>query len=79
MSEQVIADLTFEIEQIDQLLEKYTGLLENTEKGKPSLIEVAALGSVLHSFYNGLENIFTTIARIWTATCPTARSGIAIY
>ena len=63
MSEQVIADVTFEIEQIDQLLEKYTGLLEYTEKGKPSLIEVTALGSVLHSFYNGLENIFTTIAK----------------
>lgn len=55
--------MTFEIGQIDQLLDKFTGLLENTEKGKPSLIEVTALGSVLHSFYNGLENIFTTIAK----------------
>lgn len=28
---------------------------------EPTLVELTAIGSILHSFYNGIENIFKTI------------------
>ena len=55
--------INVEIKQIDKLLNTYKELFEKCEKEKPDTIEIAALGSVLHSFYNGLENIFKIIAR----------------
>lgn len=63
MVEQVISQVKFEIDQIDQLFDSYADLLERAQKSTPNLIEVTALASVLHSFYNGLENIFLSIAK----------------
>ncbi|MBN1997120.1 hypothetical protein JW935_06180 [candidate division KSB1 bacterium] len=50
--------IELEISQIDQLLESYAKILEKAQEEELDLIEITALGSVLHSFYNGLENIF---------------------
>jgi len=49
--------------QIDQLLAAYADLLERAQKNTPDLVELTAIASVLHSFYNGLENIFLSIAK----------------
>jgi len=45
--------------------------LEQAQKQVPDLIEVTAVASVLHSFYNGLENIFLSIAKGIDAHVPT--------
>ena len=42
-----------QIEQMNELIESYRNLLDSTLEKDPDLIEVSALGSVLHSFYNG--------------------------
>lgn len=55
--------IQFEIQQIDRLIETYSELLKKCWQNEPDNIEIAALGSVLHSFYNGLENIFSVIAK----------------
>ena len=55
--------MTFEIGQIDQLLAVYADLVERVQQRPPDLVEITALASVLHSFYNGLENIFLSIAK----------------
>jgi len=61
------SDLTlkvqFEIAQIDRLLETYADLLVRAQQTTPDLVEIAALATVLHSFYNGLENIFQLVAK----------------
>ena len=59
----VISQIKFEIKQIDRLFERYTDLLERVQKGTPDLVDITAAASVLHSFYNGLENIFLSIAK----------------
>jgi hypothetical protein len=59
----VISQIKFEIEQIDHLFELYAGLLERVQEGTPDLVDITAVASVLHSFYNGLENIFLSIAK----------------
>ncbi len=61
--EKVVSQVKFEISQIDHLFEMYAGLLEQTPQESPDLVEVTAIASVLHSFYNGLENIFLSIAK----------------
>lgn len=71
MVEKVVSQVKFEIGQIDHLLESYTDLLEKVRKETPDLVEITALASVLHSFYNGLENIFLSIAKGIDKDVPT--------
>ena len=63
LANQIISQIKFEVDQIDQLLKSYTELLEKTKKSEPNLVEITAIASVLHSFYNGVENIFLSIAK----------------
>lgn len=72
MTEKVASQVQFQIEQIDHLFESYAGLLEKGGRDRPDLIEVTALASVLHSFYNGLENIFMSIAKGIDSHVPTS-------
>lgn len=63
MHDKAVSQIRFEIEQIDRLLESYAGLLKRDEGEIPDLVEITAIASVLHSFYNGVENIFLIIAK----------------
>jgi hypothetical protein len=71
LSESLSERIQHDVDLIDQLLEAYADLLASVEQNPPDLIEVTALASVLHSFYNGLESIFVTIAREVDETIPT--------
>ncbi|MBI4790009.1 MAG: hypothetical protein HY782_23490 [Chloroflexi bacterium] len=70
LAEKVISQINFEIEQIDQLLASYAELLERVQKTEPNLVETTAVASVLHSFYNGLENVFLSIAKGFDGNVP---------
>ena len=61
--DKVISQIKFEIEQVDHLFASYADLLEQTQRETPDLVKVTAVASVLHSFYNGLENIFLVIVK----------------
>jgi hypothetical protein len=52
-----------ELEQLRQLLERHEELIAKCEQEDPNFIECSALATMLHSFYTGIENIFTRIAR----------------
>ena len=64
MTNRVISQIEFELGQIEQLFEAYVDLLDRRNKKKPDLVEITALASILHSFYNGLENIFLSIPKV---------------
>jgi hypothetical protein len=51
-----------EMEQIRQLLEAHRPLLNKCTSVKPDAIERSALAAMLHSYYNGVENIFQRVA-----------------
>ena len=57
------AKIEYEIIQIDELLNKSKILITLCKKKEPDFVEVVAVGSILHSFYNGIENIFVLIAK----------------
>lgn len=61
--EQVRAQIEFEVEQIDLLLSTYADLLTRVQQRNPDTVEIAAVATVLHSFYNGVENIFASVAK----------------
>lgn len=47
---------------IDQLFTAYAFVLDTLSEEDPGFIETSALSTMLHSFYNGIENIFKRIA-----------------
>lgn len=59
----IIADIQFEISQIEKELSSYQSLFELVQKRDPDLIELTALGAVLHSFYTGFEKILYMVAK----------------
>jgi hypothetical protein len=70
LAEKVISQVQVEIGQIDHLFDTYADLWDRLQKTTPDLVEVTAVASVLHSFYNGLENIFLSIAKGIDAEVP---------
>lgn len=55
--------IKFKINDIDKLFLEYDLIFKKIEVETPDLFDMTILGSVLHSFYNGLENIFEIIAK----------------
>ncbi len=55
--------IKFEISEIDAEIKAYKPLLEKCKIKKPDFIEMTALASALHSFYNGIEKIFVIISK----------------
>lgn len=60
-----------ELEQLGHLLETHQALLNRSSDTDPSAVELMALAAVLHSFYNGVENILKRIAIEIDGTMPT--------
>ena len=52
-----------EIDQIDELFAQYRDLLDRAATKEPDHVQRAALASVLHSFYTGVEGILLTVAK----------------
>jgi hypothetical protein len=71
LTERAVSHVRFELAQIEQLLDIYPDLFTRVQQRPPDLVEITAVASVLHSFYNGLENIFLAIAKGCDHQVPT--------
>lgn len=63
MHESTSSRIEFEIAQTERLLQAYGGLLDRVQQVEPTLVELTATASVLHSFYTAVENILLAIAK----------------
>ncbi len=63
LDNEIVDKIKVETSLLDQLLKVYSDLLDRSQKAPPDVVELAAMSSVLHSFYNGIENIFVLIAK----------------
>jgi hypothetical protein len=70
LADEVASKVRFEVTQIDRLFETYADLLAGVQRSTPNHVEIAALSTVLHSFYGGLENIFQLVAKRLDASLP---------
>lgn len=70
MHKELYEKIEFEITQIEHLLETHKLLLNLCKIKVPDSTEIAAIGSILHSFYNGIERIFLLIAKDYDNTTP---------
>jgi hypothetical protein len=73
--ERAIAQIAFEITQIDNLFGVYAELLTRVQQHQPDTVEIAAVASVLHSFYNGIEKIFLIVAKQVDENAPTGNQS----
>jgi hypothetical protein len=64
--------MVFEISQIDKLLNDSKPLLDLCKLKVPDFIEISAAALVLHSFYNGIENILVLIFKHYDNQLPTS-------
>ena len=64
------AKLLFEISQIDKLLNDSKPLFDLYTLKTPDFIEMSAGAMVLHSFYNGIENILVLIFKNYDEQLP---------
>ncbi len=53
--------IALEITKLDKLVEKSSILLSKSNITEPDFIEINAIGSILHSYYCGVESIFNLI------------------
>jgi len=64
------AKILFEISQIDKLIDKSKPLLDLCKLKTPDYIEISAAALLLHSFYNGIENILILIFKHYDEELP---------
>ncbi len=55
--------ISSEIQQIEELLARFAPLVDPVRANAPDAVQCAALGTVLHSFYTGMEGIFLAVAK----------------
>ena len=63
MSDRLFKQINVEIEQLTILVEKFKPLVAKCSLHEPDVFEVVALGSMLHSFYTGVENVFNRVRK----------------
>jgi hypothetical protein len=63
LPEELVEEIASEMESIEELFNKYGPLIEKVRSRDPDFFELGSLAMLLHSFYNGLENIFTRVAK----------------
>lgn len=59
-----------ELNELDELMHRYSEAILSASASEPELLHVTALGSVLHSFYSGIERIFTDVAKRIDGSLP---------
>lgn len=61
MDNSIKEKITLEISKIDTLVEKSSILLDKCKIAEPDFVELNAIGSILHSYYSGIESVFNLI------------------
>ena len=72
MDNKLKAKILFEISQIEKLLKDSKPLFDLCKIKKPDFIEMSAAAMILHSFYNGIENILILVLKFYDRQLPTS-------
>ena len=61
MRDDLASQIIYEVSQLDRLLSEYGPLLAALERTPPDAVQTAAVASVLHSFYTGVETLLSRL------------------
>ena len=75
MDKAIKEQIEFKISDIDKLFSEFDLIFQKVENNTPDLFDMTILGSILHSFYNGIENIFEIIAKNIDNDLPTGNKS----
>jgi len=67
-------EVDLELAEMRRLFQEHESLLASAERGEPDGTQVLALAAILHSFYNGCENVFKRIAQEIDHSLPTGEA-----
>ena len=70
MDEVIKKKIEFEISQLNEHLSKSSLLVKKCSVQEPDYVELCAIGSILQSFYNGIENILLVISKNIDGVAP---------
>jgi hypothetical protein len=62
--------ILLEIEQIDELIDESSLLFDLCKIREPNFVERCGIALILHSFYNGIENIISMIIKNKDSVLP---------
>lgn len=63
MDDLIRQKIEFEISQLDEHISKSSILIQKCKLREPDYIELCAVGSIIQSYYNGIENILLLISK----------------
>lgn len=66
-------EIELELAQLRRLLDVFSGIRGKTRTNSPDQVQIMALGGLLHSFYNGVENIFKRVTVHIDGVSPNGR------
>ena len=70
MDNSIIQKIAYEIEQIDENMNASQPLLDLCKIKEPDFVEKCGIAMILHSFYNGIENILLIIIKNTDSNLP---------
>lgn len=70
MSDEAAAQVRFHLTQLARLRAEFADLAAQSLTRQPSMVERAALATMLHSFYGGVEGVFDSIADLIDQEVP---------
>ncbi|MCL0070230.1 hypothetical protein M1N89_01130 [Dehalococcoidia bacterium] len=73
--EQLKADVSDEIDAVEQVLKDLASLKNNLDSDKINNVQKAAIGTFLLNFYVGIENIVKRISKEYYQAMPRGNSG----
>ena len=73
--EKIISQIQFAIRQEVRHLDIHKDLLDKCQTTKPNFAETSAIALCLHAFYNGIEEIFSSIAKEIDELVPDSSSS----
>ena len=74
MNNELKTKISFEISQVDKLINESQPLQDLCRLKTPDFIELSAAAMVLHSFYNGIENILLMIFKNYEEKLPSGNN-----
>lgn len=74
MSPELRELVAFEMSELDRLLGEASPLIQKVQVTTPDLIETIALGGIVQSFYNGIENVLRRVCAAVYDDMPAGRS-----